>query len=97
MLVASLVVLFAPSTGGVEPFPQADKVVHAVLFLALAVVSRWRFGGRRQVLLAVAVYAAVSELVQLLTLPGRSGDLLDLAVDLLGAAAGWLLARSLTR
>jgi VanZ family protein len=86
-------VLFWPDPAGVGSGPPgADKVVHAVLFGALAASARLRFGGARRVLAAVLAYAVVSELVQALLLPRRSGDLLDVVADVLGALAGWWLA-----
>jgi VanZ family protein len=41
---------------------------------------------------ALAGYAAVSELVQAALLSTRSGDVWDLVADLVGVAAGWWLA-----
>ena len=94
MLLVSLVVLFAPSSGGSGP-PGSDKVVHLLLFGALAATARWRFGALLPALVAVAAYAPVSELVQALLLPGRSGEPLDVVADLAGVALGWRLARRL--
>ena len=94
-MLVSLVVLFAPSSGGAPPFAGSDKAVHLLLFAALAATARWRFGALLPALVAVAAYAPVSELVQALLLPGRSGDLLDVGADLAGVALGWTLARSL--
>ena len=87
--VLSLVVLFAPSGDGAAPFPQSDKVVHATLFLLLAWSARRCFGAGLPVLLAVAAYAPLSELVQAGLLPGRSGDARDVVADLAGVALGW--------
>jgi len=84
-------VLFAPSGDGAAPFPQSDKLVHLSLFAVLAGTARWRFGARTAVLLAVCAYAPLSEVVQAVLLPGRDGDPLDAAADLLGVALGWLL------
>ena len=47
---------------------------------------------RALVLLVSFVHAPVSELVQALALPGRSGVLLDLAADWVGCAIGWWVA-----
>ena len=92
-VLLSLWVLFWPSpSGGGLSFPGADKLVHAGLFLLLAVTARRRFGALPAVLLAVLVYAALSEVVQAVLLTRRSGDLLDVVADAAGAAAGWLLA-----
>lgn len=87
-------VLFWPSPAGSGvTLPGADKLVHAALFAALAATARLRFGGASRVLLAVLVYAALSELVQAALLARRSGDVLDLLADAAGACAGWELAR----
>ena len=94
-MLVSLVVLFSPTDGGVSPFPNADKVVHVTLFAVLAATTRWRFGPVPSFLLAVAAYAPLSEVVQALALPGRSGDPRDVVADLAGVGAGWLLARRL--
>ena len=96
MLVVSLYMLFWPEPGGPETdLPGADKVVHALVFLALAGTARLRFGGAPAVLTAVLGYAAVSEVVQALLLSERTGDLWDLLADAVGAGLGWWLARRL--
>ena len=63
-VAVQLVVLYSPEGGGPAPFPQADKVVHLLVFLvpvALAVVA----GFRRRVVVAVfAAQAVLSEVVQ---------------------------------
>ena len=95
MVVAllSLVVLFAPTApAGPVGVVGVDKVVHGALFAALACTARWQFGGRLRVFLLVAGYALLSELIQALILPGRSGDPYDAVADLCGATLGWLLA-----
>ena len=93
-VAVQLVVLYAPEGAGPGLFPQADKVVHLLVFLvpaALAVVA----GFRRRVVVAVfAAQAVVSEVVQALLLPHRSGDVLDVVADLTGVALG-VLAGSL--
>ena len=86
--------LFTPRTGGDGLFPGSDKVVHALLFGALAATTWWRF---RTGLALVAAYAVLSEVVQGVLLSTRSGDPYDVVADLLGAAAGWLVARRLLR
>jgi VanZ family protein len=73
-------------------FPHSDKVVHAGLFAALAGTAYWRFGPTRAALGAVLGYAALSEAIQWLALPHRSGDVRDVAADALGALLGWWLA-----
>ena len=79
------------------PFPQADKVVHLLVFLvpaALAVVA----GFRRRVVVAVfAAQAVLSEVVQAVLLPHRSGDVLDAVADLTGVALGVLVGSLVLR
>ena len=70
-------------------------MVHLLLFGLLALTARWCFGPAPGVLAAVAVYAALSEVVQARLLAERSGDLLDLLADLLGAGLGWYAAARL--
>ena len=94
MLVLSLYVLFTPRTGGEGVFPGSDKVVHALLFGALAATTWWRF---KTGLAFVAAYAVLSEVVQGVLLSTRSGDPYDVVADLLGAGVGWLLARRMSR
>ena len=95
MVLISLVVLFAPSAGGVAPFPGSDKVVHVLLFAGLAASTRWRFGSAVVGLACVAAYAGLSEVIQAVALPGRSGDPVDVLADLVGAVVGWFAARIL--
>jgi VanZ family protein len=99
VLLVSLYVLFWPDpAGGRAGFPGADKVVHLLLFAALAASARVRFGARPGVLAAVAGYAVVSELVQgTLLSASRSADVYDVFADLVGTAMGWWLAGRLLR
>lgn len=71
--------------------------MHALLFAALAATTRWRFGPGLLGLGLVAAYAVLSEVVQGTLIGTRSGDGYDVVADLLGATAGWLLARRLLR
>ena len=85
--------LFVPRAPTPPPVPEFDKVVHGGLFLLLAVTTRWRFGPRLGLLATVAAYAVLSEIVQAVLLPDRSGDPFDALADTTGALLGWLLAR----
>ncbi len=96
-VAVQLVVLYAPSTGGPALFPQADKVVHLLVFLvpvALALVAGFR---RRLVVAVFAAQAVLSEVVQAVFLPYRSGDPLDAVADLTGVALGVLVGTMLLR
>lgn len=68
--------------------PGADKLVHALLFAALALLAP----PFRLALPGLAAYAVATELLQGLV-PGRSPDALDLIADLVGLAAGAVAAR----
>ena len=92
-VLLSLYVLFAPDPGGPDTsLPGADKAVHLLLFALLAATARWRLGSATAVLAGVLVYAVLSEVVQAALLAERSGDLLDVLADAVGAALGWVLA-----
>jgi VanZ family protein len=99
VLLVSLYVLFWPDPAGAGGgFPGADKVVHLLLFAALAASARVRFGAHPGVLGAVGGYAVVSELVQgTLLSASRSADVYDAFADLAGTALGWWLAGRLLR
>ena len=89
--------------------PGLDKVVHAVMFGALAfvaVVDLTRRGrgeyapvSRRSLLCVAAASAATGGLIEELQMAmgaGRSGDWLDFLADAVGAAAGaWLATMAL--
>ena len=96
-VAVQVVVLYAPEGGGAPLFPNADKVVHVVVFLvpvALALLAGFRRG---VVVLVFAAQAVLSEVVQALLLPHRSGDVLDVVADLTGVALGVLVAVAVGR
>jgi VanZ family protein len=88
------VVLFSPTTPTTGSLPGVDKVVHATLFLCLAVATRARFG---RGLPWVLLYAGVSEVLQAVLPIHRDGDILDALADCTGALIGWRVARRLAR
>lgn len=93
MLVAALalqvVVLYAPEAPGpASPIPHGDKAVHALVFaLPVLVAGLGRRGWWPLVALVCAVHAPVSEIIQHVVLPHRSGDPWDVAADLAGVGA----------
>jgi VanZ family protein len=94
--VVSLVVLFAPAGDVPSAPPGVDKLVHAVLFLALAATGRW--AGLRPGVLAPALvaYAAGSEVLQGWDAIGRTASVADWLADVAGVLAGlalWAVAR----
>ena len=92
-LEVSAVVLFTPASGVPVGPPGTDKVVHVLLFAALAATGRW--AGVRSVPLALGLvaYAGLSEVVQGATPLARSASLADGVADVAGIALG-LLARA---
>ena len=93
-VVANLALLYLPPPDGASGLPHADKGVHLLAFAAVA----WS-GLRARVpatwlLPVLALHAGVSELVQDLLIPGRSGDRADVVADLVGILAGSALARA---
>ncbi len=97
--VVHLLVLYVPRTPSVSTSGlRLDLLVHAAVFAALALAAvwvRWRWLTPTLVAVLLVVEAVVSEAVQALWLPQRSGDVTDLAADLLGAALGlWLGVRA---
>ena len=72
-----------------------DKAEHVAAYAALAFVGTVAVRRpHRLLVLGLAILGFLLELGQLLV-PGRSFDLLDVSANLLGAAAGAILARLL--
>ena len=89
-MAVQLMVLYAPSAPAGPPVNGIDKVVHfsifaAPVFAALMVGIRARWA-----LVILAAHAPISELIQHLVLPHRSGDPFDAIADLSGVLLGGL-------
>ena len=97
VVLLSLAVLFAPAPDVPTAPPGVDKVVHVLLFLALAVTGRWAGIGQAVLGGALVGYAVVSELIQGLTPLGRSASVADWLADVIGILAGLLLWRLTAR
>jgi hypothetical protein len=93
-VVVQLVALYWPQQVGGGGPPGTDKLVHALLFAAVAFTGRFAGVPVRWLAALLAAHAVVSELVQALLLPGRSGDPRDVFADLVGVAGGLLAARA---
>jgi VanZ family protein len=98
VVLVSLAVLFAPPSDVPSAPPGVDKIVHASLFLALALSGRWAGVGRGAVAGVLVGYAAVSEVVQ--GMIGRHAAVGDLVADVVGILLGlvawqWIAHRSL--
>ena len=93
VLLLSLWMLFSPGSTVPAGPPYSDKVVHALLFAALASTGL-HAGIRTPVLLVgLAVYAGASEVLQSVLPIHRDGELADALVDLVGVAIGALVGR----
>jgi hypothetical protein len=87
-VVVHALVLYWPVVTLEGPVTWTDKVVHLLVFAVPTYAVGRALGSVRTAVLAFAVHAPVSEIVQHLLLPGRSGDVWDAVVDLLGVALG---------
>ncbi|MGW3467908.1 VanZ family protein [Saccharopolyspora sp. NPDC000995] len=87
--LASLVIIFMPASGVPTAPPGTDKVVHFVLFGALAATGRIAGFRTTRLLPGLVGYAAASEILQGLLPIGRSCEVADGLVDVAGALAGW--------
>lgn len=94
-----LVVLYLPRIpdGASVDVPGADKAVHLLVFAAVMVTGT--LAGIRPLWLAVALagHAVISEVIQHLALPDRSGDVADVLANLAGIAIGAYLLSVLRR
>ena len=93
VVLVSLAVLFAPASDVPSSPPGVDKIVHGLLFLALAVSGRWAGIGEKVLGTALIGYAAVSELLQGLTPLERSASVGDWLADVIGVLVGLALWR----
>jgi hypothetical protein len=91
LLVISLAMFLTPG----EDVPQGgpdDKVVHALIFVVLAIAGRLALVPWLALGIGLASYAAVTEVLQA-TLPiHRDGNVPDFLADSVGIAAGLLVA-----
>ena len=89
-------VLFAPGSD-TPALSVSDKLVHALLFAALALTGRLAGIRARPLALGLLAYAGVSEVLQAVLPIDRDGDWHDALADLLGAAIGLACAGVLRR
>ena len=87
-VLVSLAVLFAPPSDVPDSPPGVDKIVHASLFLVLALTGRWAGVGRAVLAGLLVLYAAGSEVVQGLDAVGRTASVADWLADVVGVLAG---------
>jgi hypothetical protein len=89
-VLVSLAVLFAPASDVPAAPPGVDKVVHLLLFAALALAGRWAGTRPGPLALLLVVYGAGSEVVQAVSALQRSGSVLDWLADAAGVGLGLL-------
>lgn len=85
-VLVHLVVLYAPRAPAAPGPVWLDKVVHVTIFAAVGLAAAWAGLPRRPVVLLLLGHAVVSELLQWLVLPDRSGDPWDSVADAGGVA-----------
>lgn len=107
--IALLALMPVPKGGQQLPlFEGADKLVHAVMFGALAVAMLWDLARNKHtiaiakvcialVFIAVVLYGGVIELLQTAMDEGRSGDVWDWVADAAGAVSGIVMCIVFTR
>lgn len=88
VVLVSLAVLFAPASDVPSAPAGVDKVVHVGLFAVLALTGRWAGISARALAPLLIGYAVVSELVQGLSVLGRSVSVADGVADVLGVLVG---------
>lgn len=86
VVLASLAVLFAPASDVPPAPPGVDKIVHGLVFLALAFTGRWAGIGRSVLAVALCAYAVLSEIAQ--GLIGRDAAWGDVVADVVGLVLG---------
>ncbi len=92
VLLAVSTVMFLTPRDDVPSGGPDDKVVHAVIFVVLAVAGRWAALPWVALGVGLAAYAAVTEILQAVLPIDRQGDVRDLAADVIGVAVGLLLS-----
>ncbi len=96
VVAISLVVLFSP-TSGPSDIAISDKLIHFLLFAALAVTGRLAGVPTLQLAIGLAGYAGVSEVLQTVLPIARDGDVRDAVADVLGVATGLVVVLLATR
>ena len=89
-VLAQLLVLYWPVVTVEGPIAWTDKVVHPLVFAVPTYGVGRALGSVRIAVVLFAIHAPVSELVQHFLLPGRSGDVWDAVLDLVGVGLGAL-------
>ena len=96
LLGISLAMLLTPGDDVPQHGPN-DKVVHALIFVALAVAGRWAGVPWVALGLGLAAYAAATEILQAVLPIDRDGNPLDLLADAAGIGIGLVLSLAAVR
>ncbi|SEE99795.1 hypothetical protein SAMN04488554_4240 [Ruania alba] len=97
-MLLQLAALYVPQTPDGAPSPPgSDKALHVLIFALVMLTGRLARYPSIPLAIGLAAHAGISELIQHLLLPARSGDLLDVVADLAGIAVGWYVASMITR
>ena len=88
VVLVSLVMLFSPASDTPGGFEPNDKLVHFLLFAALAVTGRLAGVPVLRLAVGLVAYAGVSEVLQSVLPIDRHGDPRDALADVLGAVSG---------
>jgi hypothetical protein len=97
VVLVSLAVLFAPASDVPAAPPGVDKLVHGVLFAALALSGRWAGAPLGALACLLVAYGAGSEAVQGLTALARSASVTDWLADVTGVLVGTTVWELVTR
>lgn len=104
--VAITVLFLMPPSGAEAPFPQADKVIHIILYLILMLVwaipvlafhKKPHIRNVSFLLIASLFYGIIIEVIQAKIIDGRQGDVLDVIANLLGSILGLFLFTKLRK
>jgi hypothetical protein len=87
-VLVSLVVLFMPASGVPTAPPGVDTLVHLVVFALPGFTGRWAGVPPLPLVLALAGYAGLSEILQGVLPIGRDAEVLDAVADCLGVSLG---------
>ncbi|MGI9092958.1 MAG: VanZ family protein [Mycobacteriales bacterium] len=96
-VVVSTLLIYAPGSHVPSSPHNADKLVHAAMFLVLALTGAWARIPRRWLGIGLVCYAAISEVLQAMLPIHRDGDWHDWLADSIGVVIGLLLAAWLIR
>ncbi|MBB3035535.1 VanZ family protein [Alteriqipengyuania lutimaris] len=93
----AFVIAIVPSAPG--PDSLNDKVNHALAFFVLAALAHagWPKAGPLRVFLVLTVFGALIEGAQYVMALGREAEVLDLVADMVGTAAGLIVAHLVLR